>query len=134
MLTNKFSGFFQTAKQFVPSCIVLFSVFFSMSGATLANTLTDPTRPPGQSRDASVTNELNNNAAVTITAVLKKNQVSYAVINGSWLKKGEKIGVWRVTDITNAGVFLKNENEPEGIPLRFLVNEKSDFKKQTNNE
>jgi MSHA biogenesis protein MshK len=66
--------------------------------------------------------------------VLKKNQVSYAVINGSWLKKGEKIGVWRVIDISNAGVFLKNENEPEAIPLRFLVNEKSDFKKQTNNE
>lgn len=130
MLTNRLSAFFQTAKQLVLLCIV----FFSISGAACAKTLTDPTRPPGQSRDTSVFKELNSNTAVNITAVLKKNQVSYAVINGSWLKKGEKIGIWRVTDITNAGVFLKNENEPEAIPLRFLVNEKSDFKKQTNNE
>lgn len=130
MLTNRLSVFFQTAKQPVLFCIV----FFSISGAAYAKTLTDPTRPPGQNRDTSVIQELNSNTAVNITAVLKKNQVSYAVINGSWLKKGEKIGIWRVTDITNAGVFLKNENEPEAIPLRFLVNEKSDFKKQTNNE
>jgi len=109
-------------------------VFCSISGAAQAKTLTDPTRPPGQNTDTSVTSELNNNVAINITAVLKKNQVSYAVINGNWLKKDEKIGVWRVTDITSDGVFLKNENEPEAIPLRFLVNEKSDFKKQTNNE
>ncbi len=130
MLTNSFDIFFHAAKQLAFLCIV----FFSISAAAQAKTLTDPTRPPGQITDTSVTNELNSSAAVHITAVLKKNQVSYAVINGSWLKKGEKIGVWRVIDISNAGVFLKNENEPEAIPLRFLVNEKSDFKKQTNNE
>lgn len=130
MLTNRLSGFLQAAKQLVFLCIL----FLSISGVAHAKTLTDPTRPPSHSRDTSVTNELNSSVAVNITAVLKKNQISYAVINGSWLKKGEKIGVWRVTDITNAGVLLKNENEPEAVPLRFLVNEKSDFKKQTNNE
>jgi MSHA biogenesis protein MshK len=130
MLISKLNGLYQIAKQLVLLCIV----FCSIAGIAQAKTLTDPTRPPVQSGDTSVTSELNNSVAINITAVLKKNQVSYAIINGNWLKKGEKIGVWRVADITNDGVFLKNENEPEALPLRFLVNEKSDFKKQTNNE
>ncbi len=130
MLTDRLRWSFYKVKPFVLVCIL----FSSISGAAQAKTLTDPTRPPGKSRDTSVTNDITRSVPVNITAVLKKNQVSYAVINGNWLKKGEKVGVWRVTDITNAGVFLKNENEPGASPLRFLVNEKSDFKKQTNNE
>ncbi len=130
MLTNRSNEFRRAALPFV----LLLITFSSTTEAMQAKNLTDPTRPPGQSAEASSLDVLNNNAAVNVTAVLKKNQVSYAVINGNWLKKGEKMGAWRVTDITNAGVFLKNENEPESIPLRFLVNAKSDFKKQTNNE
>lgn len=130
MLTDSLNGFSQIMKPFILLC----TLFLGISGAGHAKTLTDPTRPPSQSRETTITSELNSSIAVNVTAVLKKNQVSYVVINGNWLKKGEKFGVWRVTDITNVGVFLKNENEPEAIPLRFLVNEKSDFKKQTNNE
>ncbi|WP_412972547.1 hypothetical protein [Glaciecola sp. MF2-115] len=99
-----------------------------------AQTLTDPTRPPGQNQLTLESANATSNTSVNVTAVFKKNEVFYAVINNSWLKKGERMGAWRVTDITQSGVFLKNENEPEAIPLRFLVNEKSDFKKQTNNE
>ena len=99
-----------------------------------AETLTDPTRPPGQNERTLESANSTSNTSVNVTAVFKKNDVFYAVINNSWLKKGERVGAWRVTDITKSGVFLKNENEPEASPLRFLVNEKSDFKKQTNNE
>ena len=102
--------------------------------ASQAETLTDPTRPPGQSERVVAGAKSSSNTAVNVTAVFKKNDVFYAVINHSWLKKGERVGAWRVTDITKSGVFLKNENEPEASPLRFLINEKSDFKKQTNNE
>lgn len=99
-----------------------------------AKTLTDPTRPPGKSELMAAAGLQNSDTAINVTAVIKKNQVSYVIVNDKWLKKGEKIGEWRVTSITNSGVFLKNENEPEASPLRFLINEKSDFKKQTNNE
>jgi len=99
-----------------------------------AKTLSDPTRPPGKSEIQVSDVNSSSNSSVNVTAVFKKNDVHYAVINNNWLKKGEKVGVWRITDITSSGVFLKNENEPEANPLRFLVNEKSDFKKQTNNE
>jgi len=130
MLTKRLRAFCRISKQ----GLLMSMMIASIASAVQAKTLTDPTRPPSQSAEASLVNELNNSAAVNVTAVFKKNQVSYAVINGNWLKKGEKTGAWRVTDITNGGVFLQNENEPEASPLRFLVNEKSDFKKQTNNE
>lgn len=102
--------------------------------ALQAKTLSDPTRPPGKS-EALIIADTSSNGGVNITAVFKKNDAIYAVINNKWLQKGEKVGAWRVTDITNSGVFLMNENEPGATPLRFLVNENSDFKKkQTNNE
>jgi MSHA biogenesis protein MshK len=121
MLTNK--------KRFISFLFVYGCVVFNSQ----ALTLNDPTRPPGKS-EITVLEAAVSNSAISITAVLKKNQVFYAVINNNWLKKGEKVGAWRVTNITNEGVFLKNENEPEARPLKFLVNEKSDFKKQTNDE
>lgn len=93
----------------------------------------DPMRPPGKSQ-MSVLEKSPSGSAIKVTAVLKKNQMLYAVINNKWLKNGDKVGAWRVIDITGEGVFLKNENEPGARPLKFLVNEKSDFKKQTNNE
>jgi MSHA biogenesis protein MshK len=91
-------------------------------------------RPPGKSDRLVNTDESKVDTSINVTAVFKKNQIFYAVVNNNFLEKGQKVGAWRVTEITNSGVFLKNENEPETMPLRFLVNEKSDFKKQTNNE
>ena len=99
-----------------------------------AKELSDPTRPPGESERSMGADNVAQNSAIVVSAVLKKNDVFYAVINKLWLKKGEKVGAWRITDISSGGVFLKNENEPEAVALRFLVNENSDFKKQTNNE
>lgn len=99
-----------------------------------AKDLSDPTRPPGESERSMGLDNISTNTAILVSAVFKKNDVFYAVINNVWLKKGEKVGAWRITDITNGGVFLKNENEPGAAALRFLVNENSDFKKQTNNE
>jgi len=126
MLINKSSRF----------CVRLALVIalFGIALSVQAKTLSDPTRPPGKSARVADSDESKTNTSINVTAVFKKNLVFYAVINNNWLEKGEKVGAWRVTEITNTGVFLKNENEPEAKPLRFLINEKSDFKKQTNNE
>jgi hypothetical protein len=126
MLINKFSR--------VCGCIALCTTLFSIAIPVAAEIFRDPTRPPSISEIFVDAEQANATTTINITAVLKKNLVSYAVINNSWLQVGEKVGAWRVTEITNSGVFLKNENEPKAKPLRFLVNEKSDFKKQTNNE
>lgn len=101
--------------------------------SSLASTPSDPMRPPGKSQ-ISVLEKSLSGSAIRVTAVLKKNKMLYAVINDKWLKNGDKVGAWRVAKITSEGVFLKNENEPGARPLKFLVNEKSDFKKQANNE
>ncbi len=126
MLINKFGRFC--------GCTVLLTTLFTIAITVQAKTLSDPTRPPSISERLIVADQIKANTSINLTAVLKKNLVFYAVINNSWLQVGEKVGAWRVTEITNSGVFLKNENEPKAKPLRFLVNEKSDFKKQTNNE
>ncbi len=105
----------------------------SVALSSQAKVLSDPTRPPGKSEMTELEASFSD-STISISAVLKKNQVFYAVINNNWFKKGETVGAWRVTDITYEGVFLKNENEPEARPLKFLVNDNSDFKKQTNNE
>jgi MSHA biogenesis protein MshK len=126
MLINKFSRFC--------GCTALFTTLVSVALTVQAKTLSDPTRPPSMSERLIVADQTKANTSINLTAVLRKNRVFYAVINNSWLQVGEKVGAWRVTEITNSGVFLKNENEPKATPLRFLINEKSDFKKQTNNE
>jgi MSHA biogenesis protein MshK len=126
MLINKFSQLCGRSAL----CITLFSIAISVQ----AKTLSDPTRPPGKSERFVNADQSKANTSINLTAVFKKNLVFYAVINNSWLQVGEKVGAWRLTEITNSGVFLKNENEPKAKPLRFLVNEKTDFKKQTNNE
>ncbi len=115
-------------------CIALCTILFSIATTVHAKKISDPTRPPSISETFVDVDQVYVNTSINLTAVLKKNLVFYAVINNSWLQVGEKVGAWRVTEITNSGVFLKNENEPKAKPLRFLVNEKSDFKKQTNNE
>lgn len=114
--------------------ITLLIAQFSVAIGLHAQTLSDPMRPPGKSEPSLNTAESNVDMSINVTAVFKKNQKFYAVINNNWFERGQKVGAWRVTEITNSGVFLKNENEPEALSLRFLVNEKSDFKKQTNNE
>lgn len=114
--------------------IALSITLFSIAITVQAKVFNDPTRPPSISERFVDVDQVNANTSINLTAVLKKNLVFYAVINNNWLRVGEKVGAWRVTEITNSGVFLKNENEPKAKPLRFLVNEKSDFKKQTNNE
>jgi MSHA biogenesis protein MshK len=114
--------------------ITLLIAQFSVAITVHAKTLSDPMRPPGKSDRLVNTDESKVDTSINVTAVFKKNQIFYAVVNNNFLEKGQKVGAWRVTEITNSGVFLKNENEPETMPLRFLVNEKSDFKKQTNNE
>ncbi|MFQ3206554.1 MAG: hypothetical protein ACI9IT_000692 [Glaciecola sp.] len=126
MLINKRSRFCGR----IALCLTLSSIAATMQ----AQTISDPTRPPSISERFVNADQAKINTSINLTAVLKKNLIFYAVINNSWLQVGEKVGAWRVTEITNSGVFLKNENEPKAKPLRFLVNEKSDFKKQTNNE
>jgi|GEM_PF-2494874 MSHA biogenesis protein MshK len=130
MLIDKSRGFCSCIALLIGLLIAQFSVAITV----YAKTLSDPTRPPGKSERFVNTDESNVDTSINVTAVFKKNQTFYAVINNNWLEKGQKVGAWRVTEITNSGVFLRNENELEAMPLRFLVNEKSDFKKQTNNE
>ncbi|MBF7073689.1 hypothetical protein ISG33_09805 [Glaciecola sp. MH2013] len=93
----------------------------------------DPTRPPGKV-ERFVESSISKDAAIVVSAVLKKNQVYYAVINQQWLKTGESYLGWRVTRITNSAVYLQNISEPSDKSVRFLVNENSDFKKQANDE
>ncbi|MFT6329318.1 MAG: MSHA biogenesis protein MshK [Bermanella sp.] len=130
MLINKSSRFCGG----IALLITLLIAQFSVATRVHAETLSDPMRPPGKSERLLNPAESKVDTSINVTAVFKKNQTFYAVINNNWLERGQKVGAWRVTEITNSGVFLKNENEPEAMPLRFLVNEKSDFKKQTNNE
>jgi MSHA biogenesis protein MshK len=130
MLINKSSRFCGGIALLITLVIVQFSVPIKVH----AETLSDPMRPPGKSERSLNAADSKLDTSINVTAVFKKNQTFYAVINNNWLERGQKVGAWRVTEITNSGVFLKNENEPEAMPLRFLVNEKSDFKKQTNNE
>ena len=105
----------------------------ALSATSLAMQKSDPTRPPGKV-ELLLEETKTSDRTINVTAVLKKNQTFYAVINQQWLKKGESISGWRITGITNSGVYLQNENEPGAEPLRFLVNENSDFKKQANDE
>lgn len=105
----------------------------ALSTASQAMQKSDPTRPPGKI-ELFLEETKTSDRTINVTAVLKKNQTFYAVINQQWLKKGESISGWRITGITNSGVYLQNENEPGAKPLRFLVNENSDFKKQANDE
>ena len=105
----------------------------ALSATSHAMQKSDPTRPPGKV-ELFLEETKTNDRTINVTAVLKKNQTFYAVINQQWLKKGESISGWRITGITNSGVYLQNETEPGAEPLRFLVNENSDFKKQANDE
>ena len=110
-----------------------FLCMLSLSGVSIAMQKSDPTRPPGKV-ELQLEEAKASDRSINVTAVLKKNQTFYAVINQQWLKKGESISGWRITGITNSGVYLQNETEPGAEPLRFLVNENSDFKKQANDE
>jgi MSHA biogenesis protein MshK len=114
------------SKSVIVATLLLMSSLPVMAGG-------DPTRPPGKN-DIVVVSESNGDTAINVSAILTKNQVSYAVINQKWLKAGESILGWRVVEINNTGVFLQNISEPNDKPLRFLVNENSDFKKQINDE
>jgi MSHA biogenesis protein MshK len=105
----------------------------ALSATSHAMQKSDPTRPPGKV-ELFLEETKTNDRTINVTAVLKKNQTFYADINQQWLKKGESISGWRITGITNSGVYLQNETEPGAEPLRFLVNENSDFKKQANDE
>jgi len=86
---------------------------FSMLSKTTANTAkSDPTRPRNTVFDNKQA-EQQDQAGLSLTAIFKRNNEYYAVINAQVVKKNEMIANKRVLLITETNLILEDANSSE---------------------
>ncbi|NRB38488.1 MAG: hypothetical protein HRU20_08460 [Pseudomonadales bacterium] len=90
-----------------------------ISGQSLA--LTDPTRPPAHHGDTTQKTPANNIPTLTLQMILQKNQIAYAIINNTMVKKGDWIAGTQVIQVKNDKVIVHHQGQ--NIQLFLLQNQ-----------
>lgn len=98
--------------------LVRLAVAFACSGAATAADIPDPLRPPGQFATALTADGTTLAAAARLQATRVGSGDGFAVIDGTTVRRGDRIGDAVVVRIEAASVTLRGDDNTERV-LRF---------------
>lgn len=91
------------------ACLALAGIGWPLAG--VAQGLADPTRPPSHlidpARGGMAQSEVSSNP---LQSIIRSGKTRKALVNGEWVKIGDKVGAAEVESIGDAAVVLKQED------------------------